>query len=233
MFYSGDRLALRVPIRELFRNPGLILSQFESRAAKDTFLRTFILFSLFFLGAVILFACIYAPIYFLSGLFLKTAPRVIKAGIFCPAILLVVFFLVRSSHTQDLSDPDALQQAMRSDHLHCRIAALKYIIRSRIDITGFPSHQDMIESYFISERYWLAKALGVSRTPETRESLHRLLDDPHFNVVCMALDSLGRRGDPDDIPLILGRIARSDTWYEQWYAYRAARRLGWKQGESR
>ena len=77
----------------------------------------------------------------------------------------------------------------------------------------------------------LAKALGVSRTPDTRESLHRLLDDPHFNVVCMAMDSLGRRGNRADIPLIVSKIEASHNWYEQWYAYRALRRLGWRQGK--
>jgi hypothetical protein len=230
-FYSGDRLALRVPVREFFRNPALILTQFESRTAKNTFLRDFILFSLFFLGAVILFTCTYAPIYFLSGLFLKTTPRVIKAGILCPALLLVAFFLVSSSHTQDLSDPDALQHAMRSDHLHSRIAALKYILRSDMDIAAFPAYQEMLNSPHIPERYWLAKALGKSRTRGTHKALHRLLEDSQFNVVCMALDTLGNRGNRADIPALLKKIEISDNWYEQWYAYRAIRRLGWRQTE--
>jgi HEAT repeat protein len=121
---------------------------------------------------------------------------------------------------------------MTSDRLHSRIAALKYILRNKIDIAGFPDYQNMMESRHIPERYWLAKALGGSRTPETREYLHRLLDDPHFNVVCMALDSLGRRGNRADVPRILGKIETSHNWYEQWYAYRALRRLGWQQKES-
>jgi len=31
----------------------------------------------------------------------------------------------------------------------------------------------------------------------------------------------------------LKRIETSDDWYNQWYAYRALRNLGWKQSKSR
>ena len=92
-----------------------------------------------------------------------------------------------------------------------------------------PSLRFRLDSQHIPERYWLAKALSVSRTPETRKALYRLLDDPHFNVVCMAIDSLGRRGNRADVPRILDKMEGSANWYEQWYGYRAIRRLGWKQ----
>jgi hypothetical protein len=44
---------------------------------------------------------------------------------------------------------------------------------------------------------------------------------------------LGEGGHRDDIPPILSKIETSHNWYEQWYAYRALRRLGWSQGKSR
>ena len=98
-----------------------------------------------------------------------------------------------------------------------------------MDVSGFPSYQRMLASPHIPERYWLAKALSVTRGPETHEDLLRLLDDPSPSVACMAFQSLGRRGDPRAIAEILNRIRTSDHWYPQWYAYRALKELGWKQ----
>ena len=230
--YTGNKLALRVSVHDFFRNPSDIFKRYESRAAKGAFLLTVTFFSLFLLGTVLLFSCTYVPIYFLSGLFLKSTPRAVKAGILWPLAFLLLFLSFNSSDTEGLNDPQNLSKAFTSGHLHSRIAALKYILRNKIDIAGFPAYPSMLNSRHIPERYWLAKALGVSRTPETRKALYRLLDDPHFNVVCMAIDSLGRRGNRSDIPRILSKMDRSDNWYEQWYGYRAIRRLGWQQRQS-
>ena len=187
------------------------------------------MFSLFFVGALVAYLCIYAPFYFISGFFLKSTPRAIKAGVLWPVAVLLVFLAFRAFPAEKLSDPGPLSRAMTSEHLHSRLRALKYIHGNRIDIATLPSYQNMLKSLHVPERYWLAKALGGSRTPETGRFLHQLLDDPHFNVVCMALDSLGQRGNRADIRPILGRIETSDNWYEQWYAYQALRRLGWRQ----
>jgi HEAT repeat protein len=45
----------------------------------------------------------------------------------------------------------------------------------------------------------------------------------------MAFYALGQRGDRQAIQEILTRIETSKHWYNQWYAYRALRCLGWKQ----
>ena len=57
------------------------------------------------------------------------------------------------------------------------------------------------------------------------------LDDPNTNVVCMAYESLGRRGKAEVLDVILQRVYSSDKWYEQFYAYRALKVLGWRQGK--
>jgi Ca2+/Na+ antiporter len=231
-FYSQDELVLKSSMRYFIHNPAEPLKQFEKRTERPRFLLVFTMFSIFFLGALFLFACIYTPFYLISGFFLKSTPRSIKAGILWPVAFLLVFLALRAPDTESLSDPQNLSEAITSDHLHSRITALKYILRNKIDIAGFPGYHDMLNSQHIPERYWLAKALGGSRTPETQECLHQLLHDPHFNVVCMAVDSLGRRGNRADIPPILSKLETSHNWYEQWYAYRALRRLGWQQKES-
>jgi len=85
----------------------------------------------------------------------------------------------------------------------------------------------------IAERYWLARALGVSRQSETYDDLIAFLDDPSPNVVSMAFYALGKRGDRRAIKEIMTRIEASDNWYNQWYAYKALRKLGWKQNRSK
>jgi hypothetical protein len=228
-FFDRDKLVLESTIRDFLRNPADALKEYERRTDRHRFLLGFTMFSIFFLGALVLFLCIYTPFYLLSGLFLTSTPRAIKAGILWPVAFLFVFFALSASDAERLDDPTNLSTALTSDCLHARITALKYILRNKIDISRFPAYRDMLDSPHIPERYWLARALGGSRTPETRKSLHRLMNDPYFNVVCMAIDSLGRRGNRTDIEAILNKIETSENWYEQWYAYRALRRLGWRQ----
>jgi HEAT repeat protein len=48
----------------------------------------------------------------------------------------------------------------------------------------------------------------------------------------MAFYGLGQRGDWRAVSEILKRIKTSDHWYNQWYAYKALRALGWKQKKS-
>ena len=230
-FYDVDKLLFKSSLEDFLRNPAGLLKQVERSTARNAFLLGFTRFSLFFLGALFLYSCIYVPCYGLSGLFLKSTTKAVKAGMLWPLVLVAAFLAFRGSGPEDVRDPKDLSRMLTSEHLHSRLRGLRAVLRQKVDIGGFPSYRQMLSSPYIPERYWLSKALGVSRTPETRESLRQLVDDPHFNVVCMALDSLGRRGNPADIPLILGKIEASDNWYEQYYAYRALRRLGWRQKE--
>jgi hypothetical protein len=126
-----------------------------------------------------------------------------------------------------------LQDAMGSTYWQDRVAALKLIQQNRLEIGDYHSYKDMLNSPNIPERYWLARVLGTSRRPETYKDLLVFLDDPYPNVVCMALYSLGQRGRKRIVREIVKRIEISDHWYEQWYAYRALRTLGWTQTRSK
>ena len=122
-----------------------------------------------------------------------------------------------------------LPKMLESKDAESRIAALKYIHRNRVDMNLFRFYPDISTRNNIAERYWFAKNLRYRRGPMVRKSLAKLLDDSHFNVVCMAFHSLGYAGGRKDIHEIIQRIENSDNWYEQWYAYRAMRKLGWMQ----
>lgn len=223
------QLLLKPSVKEFLRNPHVTLRQYEARTEKHAFLMGSTALSIVLLAALLLLTLTYVPFYLLSGLFWKSTPKSIKTGILWSLALLAMLLFFNASDPTDLKVPGHLTKAMKSDRLHTRITALKYVILNQIDISGFPAYQDMLNSPHVPERYWLAKALGRSHTRETHEALHQLLGDSYFNVVCMALDSLGQRGNRADIPPILSKMESSHNWYEQWYAYRALRRLGWNQ----
>ena len=86
-----------------------------------------------------------------------------------------------------------------------------------------------LENKTIPERYWMAKALAFNRSMAGDETLVNLFEDNHFNVVCMAAYSMGKRGNRKYIPKLIQKIRLSDNWYVQWYAYKALRTLGWQQ----
>ncbi len=227
--YHQGRLVLKSATRQFLHNPRGILRQFEARTASHSFLLGSTMLSVILLGALVFFGLSYAPFWLFSGLFLKSTPRAIKAGIFWSLALLGLLLTFNAPSSRDLSDPKSLSAALKSDQLRVRIKALKFVVHNQIDIARFPAYRALLHSPRVPDRYWLAKALGRSRTRDTHEALHRLLEDSRFNVVCMALDSLGKRGNRADIRPVLEKIQASRNWYEQWYAYRALRRLGWRQ----
>jgi HEAT repeat protein len=133
---------------------------------------------------------------------------------------------VRTERVEDLN------KALASRCWQERVAALKIIREKGIEIADLPAYQKVLLSPYIPERCWLAQALGGSKRPETYYHLVAYLDDPHPNVVSMAFHALGQRRDRRAIKEIVERIKASDNWYNQWYAYRALRTLGWKQSKS-
>ena len=102
---------------------------------------------------------------------------------------------------------------------------------------GPASHTDeeMLIATLDYETLYLIRTFGMieGRQPETYKDLLVFLDDSYPNVVCMAFHSLGQRGKKRIVREIVKRIERSDHWYEQWYAYRALRTLGWTQIRSK
>ena len=75
----------------------------------------------------------------------------------------------------------------------------------------------------------LAVAMAVSRSQQSFVDLLGFLEDDNTNVRSMAFHSLGARNNRQAVKPILEKIKISQNWYDQLYAYRALRSLGWKQ----
>jgi HEAT repeat protein len=152
----------------------------------------------------------------------------ITASALCLFIGITLLVPVHFGRSQQIGVKD-VAEALESRRWQERVAALKVIEQERLELGHFQAYQRVLASPHVPERYWLARALGVSRKSETYKDLLTFLDDPCPSVVSMAFYALGQRGDTRAIQQIMKRIEVSDHWYNQWYAYKALRNLGWRQ----
>jgi len=132
----------------------------------------------------------------------------------------------------DAMTPGEIENHLRSHKRHQRIEAIKALSEMHFDMDSHPEFVLTAHKRSVPERYWLAKALSDSRSPGTDEMLRKFLKDPHPNVVCMALFSLGNRKQKQATAEMIHIIETHAHWYVQWYAYRSLRNLGWIQPAS-
>jgi len=229
---NRGRVILKTPPNDFLSAPDEVLRRFSSKTDRNLFFRQFTYYSLLIGFPVALYLFLYSILLFFLSWCVDLRTASVTAAILCfltGVTLLIPLWLGNGENIEE----DDVPQLLESGHWQERVTALKFVRQNWLDVSGFPSYRSMLSSPHIPERYWLAKALSISRSPETDEELVRLLDDPSPSVACMAFQSLGRRGDRDAVSEILKRIQTSDHWYTQWYAYRALKELGWKQADSR
>ena len=230
VFRNRGKTVLRTKLQDFLASPGTLLKEFSKTTDKHVFFRQFTFFSLLFGFPVLLYIFLYTLLRLLMGLFFNSRPSSGIASILCllagAAFLVVLNF--GEGKTLEVKD---LGEALNSDSWQKRVQALKMIERKRMEIAEFQGYQSLLKSPRIPERYWLVRTLGVSQRQETYQDLLTFLDDPHPNVVGMAFYALGQRGEKRAIKGIIERIETSNHWYNQWYAYRALRTLGWKQSK--
>ena len=231
-FKNKGKTILKIPLKDFLSRPGTVLREFSLKADRHGFFRHFTFLSLLIGFPITLYIVFYTIFCLISCAFVDTRISPVISGILCllVGIALLVFFHMGAGTKVEAND---LHEAMVSAHWQDRVAALKLIQQKGLDIGSFNAYKNMLASPHIPERYWLARVLGASRQPDTYNDLLIFLDDLYPNVVCMAFHSLGQRGKKGIVREIVKRIETSDHWYEQWYAYRALRTLGWKQVRSK
>jgi hypothetical protein len=224
-------ISLRTPITRFLSDPGTFLSEFSQKTDQYVFLRHFTYISLLVALPITLYLLLFFLFRLACSPFLSSRHASVVASILCllaGIAIILPLFVARTTKVDAASLADALQ----SPRWQVRVAALKLLDQRHMEITSFPAYRRLLASAQIAERYWLVRALGASRHPETYRELISFLDDPHPNVVAMAFYALGRRGEPGAIDEIRRRLETSNHWYCQWYGYRALRTLGWKQAVS-
>lgn len=223
-----NRPILEIPLTAMLNRPREALAEFSRAVDRWPGFRTLCYFGVLLAFPILLYTSLYmilktwtvrrwrepAAAWLATGICLT-------AGIACliPAVVLKT----------PPSDFGAISRGLRADSGLQRDAALKSVARKRMEITDFPAYRHILRSPRPAERYWAARALGVSRNPATATDLLGLLNDPHPNVVCQALAAIGARRIVAAIPRIQALLTASRHWYVQRYAYIALRSLGWTQ----
>lgn len=204
------------------------LREFSSQIDRLDFFRHFTFISLLTGFPAVIIILFYSILGSILNLFFNYRHASTVSLFLCliAAVSLSAFFYHVSGKKVETED---LRAALNSGRWHDRVLALKMIDKDKMDISSYGNYQAILSSPHIPVRYWLAKVLGKSNDPASYEDLLILMDDPSPNVACMAYFSTGQRGDKKNIEELLKRIKLSDHWYEQWYAYKALRALGWKQ----
>jgi len=227
-FFSKGIRIFKCRIDDFLNHPKDILKTVSDHSDNFKFFRKFTFFSLIIAAPLMIY--VLAHTFFMGLLFCikSDGAKSLTASlmVLCLSILFVLPLYKEKSHV--ISEHE-IKKYLKSDDWRKRMSALKYISDKNISFDHFSGTKLMIDSPWIPERYWLAKSMSNSRTKASYNILRKLLNDPHPNVVCMAMYSLGKRDKSVAVPEILQRIKSSDHWYVQWYAYNALKRLGWNQ----
>lgn len=155
------------------------------------------------------------------------------AEILTPVLLLLVgvslLYPTLYPEPSDLNQA-AVRSLIRSSNWRDRVVALRAVDRQARDIADYEYQlqPDLLQP--LPERIWLARVYRYSGDAMVDKYLETLVLDRSINVACQAIESLGERGHKKSIPLLMNLIQSSDHWYVQRYAYRALKKLGWKQG---
>ncbi len=230
MHHKGEKILL-AELNKFLRSPEKVLRQFSELADDAGVFRGITFLSILAnaaLGAYLL-VC-----FFIVGvirLLRAPTPSPGAAPLICFMVGTTLMLLIPTQPLPSVSEAD-LPEILAAEHPYEQVAALKRIYADNLDIGRFPVRKELADSPSIPVRYWLAKALGLSRSRATFDELVALLDDPDFNVVYAACHALGKRRDRRAIREILKRYPDFELWYVQEYAYKALKRLGWRQRRS-
>lgn len=231
VFKNGESTIVQTTPANFLSHPGALLHEFSAKSDKNGIFRQSTFRSLVIGLPLALYLLLHALIRLLCSLFLDVRTSSLIASVLCLIVGLSILipFLYQGRANFELED---VPHALASKSWQERVAALRIIEQKGLEVSSFQHYPRLLTSPHIPVRYWLARGLAVSRRPQTYKDLLAFLDDPHPNVVSMAFYGLGKRGDRRAVSEILTRIKTSDHWYNQWYAYKALRTLGWKQKKS-
>ena len=231
VFKNGERTILQTTPADFFSHPGTALHEFSAKIDKQGLFRLLTFYSLLVGLPITLYVILHTLVRLLCCFFLPGRTSSLIASILCLIVGLSILVPFQYMRGTDIELKD-IPQALASESWQQRVDALRIIEQKGLEVSSFQPYPHLLASPHIAVRYWVVRGLAVSRQPETYRDLLAFLDDPHPNVVSMAFYGLGQRGDRRAVREILTRIKASDHWYNQWYAYKALRALGWKQKKS-
>ncbi len=231
VLHQNNREILELPATGFMTDPEGALQAFSKKTDTWRFFREITFLSLVIASPFLVYLLLQTAIFACLFLLPSVHMRMVLSTLIC-AGLGVGLSLPVGPTSGDALTPGEIENHLRSDKRYQRIEALKALSEMHVDMNSYPELVSNIDKRSVPERYWLAKALAYSRSPGADEMLQKFLKDPHPNVVCMALFSLGKRKQKQAPQEMIHILETHDHWYVQWYAYRSLRRLGWIQPAS-
>jgi hypothetical protein len=232
IFVHGQKKVMESSLQKFLSDPDKAMSEFSDRCDINSFFRKITFLSLLLGMPITIYIMVHTLV--MLALFFITSPNLrfgISAGV---SLIIGVSATIPLYYvfSKPLAQADIIG-LLNSKDWRIRTAALRKISEDGMGIDQFMDQIDYSKFYHIPEKYWFARALSQSRNENTIIILHKYLQEPYPNVVCMALYSLGKRNHRASMDLILDLIQSSPQWYVQWYAYKALRRMGWAQPKPR
>ncbi|MDX1707212.1 MAG: HEAT repeat domain-containing protein, partial [Desulfobacterales bacterium] len=219
---------MRISAKAFFTDPDKAIRDFEKQSDTAKLLRQLTFISLLLGFPLAVYVIAHGLISIIAGFFVSAGKASLTASALCFAVCLLMLFAFQFGRDRNISAQN-LHEAISSNSWQTRVGALKIIDKKKLEINDFESYPKLLKSAHIAERYWLVRTLRHSKSSATYKDLRPFLNDPHTNVVTMALYAIGKRGGREEIDDILQIIATTDNWYIQWYAYKALRSIGWRQ----
>lgn len=229
--FSGDgRPLAETTLHSFLERPDAVLESVFHAADRMAPFRGLVFFT-FLLGfPSALYLAAHALLRLQAAPFLPTARQAAAlAALLCFSIaaLVLVFFVSGREKTGEAPPAGAEVGSLAPP---AQAAALRALIARGQDPTAvFADWPSLARSPDPRVRALLAHGLAASPSPQAGPVLDLLLTDPHLHVRTAAIEATGRRGGRHARKALLLLIERSHTWYDQFYAYRALRSLGWKQ----
>jgi len=231
VFQASGRRVFQTPTRQFLDDAPGVLRRFSEACDRNAIFRQFTFLSLLIGFPIALYMIAHAVLYYPGYFIMGRGPSALTASILCLLIGCLVLIYFQSNRSRSI-DSRNIAKSLASEYWQTRIAALKLITKKKLDIADYKSYPVLKDNRPSQERYWLVGALAHSRRPENMAVLLEYLNDADLNVRTMALYSLGRLGNSRAVQPILSKVVNSQSWYEQMYAYKAIRSLGWKQTKS-
>jgi hypothetical protein len=231
IFADQEREYLQLNINDFFSDPKRVLKTYASGADPFGGFRQLTFLALLCGFPLTIYVGLHALFYYALFPWVQRRNSTMIASLMCflAGFIVLIYF---QSNRVSLIGMNNLAVALQSEDWQSRVAALKLIQQANLEISSYSVYPPLLKSNFAQERYWLVKALAVSRQPHTYRDILLFLDDPDPQVRSVAFYALGQRKDPRAIRPILAKIESSDDWYSQLNAYKALRSLGWKQTRS-
>jgi len=229
---TKDRTVVQEDIMIFLRKTKSVFSNFSMQTDVNDLFRMCILLSL------VLSAPILTYIIFMNGLFslfrLIRIPGLISqflaVGVMCTWIGLIILQLPPEipENTPEKDWQTAFDQSFQEMDWQQAVVVLK----SNHLTLNRKNHQ--LAQKWLNQtdhpvlKYWLIRYLSDSKFLINNAVFLKYLSDSNVNVVCQALYSLGRQRDQELIAPIKTFMKDCSHWYVQMYAYRALKRLGWR-----